>query len=149
MIYVIVISLLVIGGLIYILEDVKTEVRNLQKQIEETAATHIIEKAKVKKDSTFRSSAVNWGKTIEHFVPFMTKFPIPAEDVVFLGMPIDYVGFTQTDSKTKCEVHFIEVKSGNAALMGKQRNIKRAIQEGRVHWHEIAVDGNRAEIIEE
>jgi predicted Holliday junction resolvase-like endonuclease len=149
MIYVIVISLLVIGGLIYILEDVKTEVRNLQRQIEENAAAHIIEKAKVKKDSTFRSSAVNWGKTIEHFVPFMTKFPVPAEDVVFLGMPIDYVGFTQTDSKTKCEVHFIEVKSGNAALMGKQRNIKRAIQEGRVHWHEIAVDGNRAEIIEE
>lgn len=149
MIYVIVISLLVIGGLIYILEDVKTEVRNLQKQIEETAAAHIIEKAKVKKDSTFRSSAVNWGKTIEHFVPFMTKFPVPAEDVVFLGMPIDYVGFTNTDSKTKCEVHFIEVKSGNAFLMGKQKNIKQAILDGRVKWHEIAVDGNRAEITEE
>ena len=149
MIYVIVISLLVIGGLIYILEDVKSQVRDLQRQLEENAAAHIIEKAKVKKDSTFRSSAVNWGKTIEHFVPFMTKFPIPAEDVVFLGMPIDYVGFTNTESKTKCEVHFIEVKSGNAFLMGKQKNIKKAIQEGRVHWHEIAVDGNRAEITEE
>lgn len=112
-------------------------------------ATHEIEKAKVKKDSTFRSSAVNWGKTIEHFVPFMTKFPVPPEDVVFLGMPIDYVGFTSTESKTKCEVHFIEVKSGNAALMGKQRNIKKAIQEGRVYWHEIAVDGNRAEVTQE
>lgn len=131
------------------LKEYVEEVAQLRKQIQETAASHIVEKAKVKKDSTFRSSAVNWGKTIEHFVPFMTKFPIPAEDVVFLGMPIDYVGFTHTDSKTKCEVHFIEVKSGNAALMGKQRNIKKAIQEGRVHWHEIAVDGNRAEIIEE
>jgi predicted Holliday junction resolvase-like endonuclease len=149
MIYVIVISLLVIGGLVYILEDVKGQVRDLQRQLEENAAAHIIEKAKVKKDSTFRSSAVNWGKTIEHFVPFMTKFPVPPEDVVFLGMPIDYVGFTNTDSKTKCEVHFIEVKSGNAFLMGKQKNIKKAIQEGRVHWHEIAVDGNRAEITEE
>ena len=149
MIYVIVISLLVIGGLVYILEDVKSQVRDLQRQLEEKDAAHIIEKAKVKKDSTFRSSAVNWGKTIEHFVPFMTKFPVPPEDVVFLGMPIDYVGFTNTDSKTKCEVHFIEVKSGNAFLMGKQKNIKKAIQEGRVHWHEIAVDGNRAEITEE
>lgn len=149
MIYVIVISLLVIGGLVYILEDVKGQVRDLQRQLEEKDAAHIIEKAKVKKDSTFRSSAVNWGKTIEHFVPFMTKFPVPPEDVVFLGMPIDYVGFTNTESKTKCEVHFIEVKSGNAFLMGKQKNIKKAIQEGRVHWHEIAVDGNRAEITEE
>ena len=149
MIYVIVISLLVIGGLVYILEDVKGQVRDLQRQLEENAAAHIIEKAKVKKDSTFRSSAVNWGKTIEHFVPFMTKFPVPPEDVVFLGMPIDYVGFTHTDSKTKCEVHFIEVKSGNSILMGKQRNIKKAIEEGRVQWHEISVDSNRAEIVED
>lgn len=131
------------------LREYVEKVDQLQNQIKDNAAAHIVEKAKVKKDSTFRSSAVNWGKTIEHFVPFMTKFPIPAEDVVFLGMPIDYVGFTHTDSKTKCEVHFIEVKSGNSILMGKQRNIKKAIQEGRVHWHEIAVDGNRAEIIEE
>jgi predicted Holliday junction resolvase-like endonuclease len=127
----------------------KGEITRLKTELAEKDAAHIVEKAKVKKDSTFRSSAVNWGKTIEHFVPFMTKFPVPPEDVVFLGMPIDYVGFTHTDSKVKCEVHFIEVKSGNAALMGKQRNIKRAIQEGRVHWHEIAVDSNRAEIIEE
>ena len=131
------------------LKEYIVEVAQLKKQIEETAAAHIIEKAKVKKDSTFRSSAVNWGKTIEHFVPFMTKFPVPPEDVVFLGMPIDYVGFTHTDSKTKCEVHFIEVKSGNSILMGKQRNIKKAIEEGRVQWHEISVDSNRAEIVED
>ena len=72
----------------------------------------------------------------------MTKFPVPPEDVVFLGMPIDYVGFTHTGSPTKCEVHFVEVKSGNAFLMNKQKNIKKAIKEGRVYWHEIAVDGN-------
>lgn len=149
MIYVIAASLSVIAGLIYMLNMLRDEIKRLEDQIEQTAAAHIVEKAKVKKDSTFRSSAVNWGKTIEHFVPFMTKFPVPPEDVVFLGMPIDYVGFTHTDSKTKCEVHFIEVKSGNSILMGKQRNIKKAIEEGRVHWHEIAVDGNRAEIVEE
>jgi hypothetical protein len=33
--------------------------------------------------------------------------------------------------------------------MGKQKNIKQAILDGRVKWHEIAVDGNRAEITEE
>jgi predicted Holliday junction resolvase-like endonuclease len=149
MIYFTIIVLLVIGALIYILQDAKAEIKTLLTKLEEKDAAHIVEKAKVKKDSTFRSSAVNWGKTIEHFVPFMTKFPVPPEDVVFLGMPIDYVGFTHTDSKTKCEVHFIEVKSGNAFLMGKQKNIKQAILDGRVKWHEIAVDGNRAEIVEE
>ncbi len=131
------------------LKEYVEEVSQLRKQIEETAAAHIIEKAKVKKDSTFRSSAVNWGKTIEHFVPFMTKFPIPAEDVVFLGMPIDYVGFTDTESAKKCKVHFVEVKSGVSFLSTKQKNIKKAIEEGRVVFHEIAVDSNRAEIVEE
>jgi len=138
-------------GLVIVVQGnhLKGEIIKLKTELAEKDAAHIVEKAKVKKDSTFRSSAVNWGKTIEHFVPFMTNFPVPPEDVVFLGMPIDYVGFTHTDSKTKCEVHFIEVKSGNAALMGKQRNIKKAIEEGRVRWHEISVAGNRAEVIEE
>jgi predicted Holliday junction resolvase-like endonuclease len=149
MIYFTVIVLLVIGALVYIINIAKAEVKRLEQAIVEKELELVEEIKKARKDSTFRSSAVNWGKTIEHFVPFMTKFPIPAEDVVFLGMPIDYVGFTNTESKTKCEVHFIEVKSGNAFLMGKQKNIKKAIQEGRVHWHEIAVDGNRAEITEE
>ena len=149
MIYVIVISLLVIGALVYITNITKAEVKRLENIIVEKELELVEEIKKARKDSTFRSSAVNWGKTIEHFVPFMTKFPVPPEDVVFLGMPIDYVGFTNTDSKTKCEVHFIEVKSGNAFLMGKQKNIKQAILDGRVHWHEIAVDGNRAEITEE
>ena len=136
--------LLVIQG-----NHLKGEITKLKLELQEKDAAHIIEKAKVKKDSTFRSSAVNWGKTVEHFVPFMTKFPVPPEDVVFLGMPIDYVGFTHTDSKTMCEIHFIEVKSGNSILMTKQRNIKKAIQEGRVKWHEISVESNRAQIVEE
>ena len=147
--FIVVVVLLIIGALVYITNIAKAEVKRLEQVIVEKELELVEEIKKARKDSTFRSSAVNWGKTIEHFVPFMTKFPVPPEDVVFLGMPIDYVGFTNTDSKTKCEVHFIEVKSGNAFLMGKQKNIKQAILDGRVKWHEIAVDGNRAEITEE
>jgi predicted Holliday junction resolvase-like endonuclease len=36
----------------------------------------------------------------------------------------------------------VEVKSGNAFLMDKQKNIKTAILEKRVHWHEISIEGN-------
>ena len=100
------------------------------------------ERVLIKIDAKRRSGAVQWGKAIEHFVPFMSDFPVPAEDCTFLGMPIDYVAFTDTKSKTKCAVHIIEVKSGSSFLMSKQKNIKKAIEEGRVHWHEISVDGN-------
>jgi len=89
--------------------------------------------------------AGNWGKSIEHFVPFMSKFPVPPENLVFLGMHIDYEGFPDTESTRNCKVHFIEVKSGNAFLMSKQKNIKKAIQQGRVQWHEIAVESNKVE----
>ena len=149
MIYVIVISLLVIGALVYILQDTKAEIKRLETVIVEKELELIEEIKKARKDSKFRSSAVNWGKSIEHFVPFMTKFPLPPEDVVFLGMPIDYVGFTDTGSSTKWKVHFVEVKSGVSFLSTKQKNIKKAIEEGRVVFHEIAVDNNRAELHEE
>ena len=119
---------------------------SFSKQLEKLKQEHEIElkkaTAEARREGKQRSAAVQWGKTIEHFVPFMEEFPIPAEDVVFLGMPIDYVGFTNTGSKTKCEVHFVEVKSGSSFLMGKQKNIKKAIQEGRVYWHEMSVEGN-------
>tara|TARA_R100001591_G_scaffold80043_1_gene87227 strand:- start:87 stop:500 length:414 start_codon:yes stop_codon:yes gene_type:complete len=101
-----------------------------------------IERELIKIDAKKRSGAVQWGKTIEHFVPFRENFPVPAEDCTFLGMPIDYVAFSDTKSKTKCSIHFIEVKSGTSFLMSKQKNIKKAIQEGRVFWHEVSVDGN-------
>ena len=124
--------LLSIGGVYY---HFKRKIKILKLEFEN-------QKAIIRRDAKKRSGAVQWGKTIEHFVPFMSEFPIPPEDCTFLGMPIDYVGFTNTGSKTKCSVHFVEVKSGSSFLMGKQKNIKKAIEEGRVHWHEISVDGN-------
>lgn len=142
-------ALLIIAGFVYITNKNKAAIKKLENILAEKELQLIQEVAKARKDSKFRSSAANWGKTIEHFVPFMTKFPIPPEDVVFLGMPIDYVGFTDTGSKTKCTVHFLEVKSGSAFLSDKQKNIKKAIEEGRIQFHEITVDHNRAEVREE
>lgn len=149
MIYVIVLSLFAVGALVYLMNMAKQEIKRLEQVIVEKELELIEEIKKARKDSKFRSSAVNWGKSIEHFVPFMSKFPLPPEDVVFIGMPIDYVGFTDTESAKKCTVHFLEVKSGVSILSGKQRNIKKAIEEGRVVFHEIAVDSNRAEVVEE
>tara|TARA_R110000796_G_scaffold214721_2_gene330663 strand:- start:1093 stop:1506 length:414 start_codon:yes stop_codon:yes gene_type:complete len=134
MIYEFLITLLLIGiGVVTFL---------YRKKIAELESNFENERAEIRRDAKKRSGAVQWGKTIEHFVPFMSDFPVAPEDCTFLGMPIDYVAFSNTGSKTKCSVHFVEVKSGSAFLMGKQKNIKKAIEEGRVHWHEISVDGN-------
>ena len=99
------------------------------------------EEKKIREDAYQRSRAVSFGKTIEHYVPFMKEFPVEPKDVQFFGKPIDYIAFANRGSKKKCSVHFIEVKSGNSNLNGHQKNIKTAILEGRVHWHEFTVDG--------
>ena len=99
------------------------------------------EEKRIREDAYQRSRAVSFGKTIEHYVPFMKEFPVEPKDVQFFGTPIDYIAFANRGSKKKCSVHFIEVKSGNSNLNGHQKNIKTAILEGRVHWHEFNVDG--------
>ncbi len=99
------------------------------------------EEKSIREDAYSRSRAVSFGKTIEHYVPFMENFPVNPKDVQFFGKPIDYVAFSNRGSKQKCAVHFIEVKSGSSQLNNHQRNIKDAILKGRVHWHEHVADG--------
>ena len=99
------------------------------------------EEKAIREDAYQRSRAVSFGKTIEHYVPFMENFPVDAKDVQFFGKPIDYIAFANRGSRKKCSIHFIEVKSGNSNLNGHQKNIKDAILKGRVHWHEHTVDG--------
>lgn len=132
-------TLVLLALIIYVTYSFNVKLTKLKEEHQEELKR---EKLKSRQEGKQRSAAVQWGKSIEHFVPFMKNFPVPVEDVTFLGMPIDYVGFVNTGSKTKCEVHFIEVKSGSSFLMGKQKNIKKAIQEGRVYWHEMSVEGN-------
>ena len=95
----------------------------------------------IREDAYQRSRAVSFGKTIEHYVPFMEEFPVDPKDAKFFGKPIDYIAFTDAGSKKKCAIHFIEVKSGTSTLNSRQSNIKDAILEGRIHWHEFNVDG--------
>ena len=99
------------------------------------------EEKAIREDAYSRSRAVSFGKTIEHYVPFMENFPVDPKDVQFFGKPIDYIAFANRGSKTKCSVHFIEVKSGDANLSHDQEGIKAAVKNNRVHWHEVIVDG--------
>lgn len=130
--------IVLIWTVIYLLKRID----NLKKKYTQQQEDFKKREQLIKKDAKKRSSAVKWGLTIENFVPFMSKFPIPAEDAHFLGKPIDYVGYTDINYKDKCEVHFIEVKSGKSQLLKHQTNVKHAIQQGRVKWHEVRVDSN-------
>ena len=99
------------------------------------------EEKKIREDAYSRSRAVSFGKTIEHYVPFMENFPVNPKDARFFGQPIDFIAFTDMGSRKKCAIHFLEVKSGDSSLNARQQNIKDAILKNRVFWHECTVDG--------
>jgi len=131
-------TVLILGIVIYFNKRIK----KLRDTITQQAKDFENSKDSIRKDAKKRSGAVQWGLAIENFVPFIDKFPVPAESVTFLGKPIDYIGYTDTDSKENCTVHLIEVKSGRSQLLKHQRNIKNAVLAGRVKWHEVRVKAN-------
>ena len=114
----------------------------LKEQLKQQAYDFNKERGKIRKDAAFKSSAINWGMTIENFVPFIDEFPVPSETAIFMGKPIDFVSFTDTEDPEKCKVHIIEVKSGKSQLLKHQRNIRDAVRAGRVEWHEVRVASN-------
>lgn len=81
-----------------------------------------------------KSSEVRTGKIAEKFAALMGDFPYPLDDATFLGMPIDFICYSEDG------VHFVEVKSGNSALSPKQKKIKDLINEGKVSFEVFRIN---------
>lgn len=82
-------------------------------------------------NSLTKSQQVKYGKSFEHFVPFINNFPANRETTVFLGMPLDFIAFEEDSIK------FIEVKTGVSELSSKQKRIKKLIEDKKVEFHEL------------
>lgn len=96
---------------------------------------------KERKDAINRSRAVLSGQMLEQVAPFLPDFPCNPADVRFVGKPIDFVAFPgAVDNKPISEVLFIEVKSGTSALSEREKEIKNAIQKGRVKYIEYRIE---------
>jgi predicted Holliday junction resolvase-like endonuclease len=96
---------------------------------------------KERKDAINRSRAVLSGQMLEQVAPFLPDFPCNPADVRFVGKPIDFVAFPgASENKEIKEVVFIEVKTGNSVLSPREKEIKDAIQQGRVRYVEYRFD---------
>lgn len=74
------------------------------------------------------SERVRLGQVSENIIPFLSSFPYDPKRVRGLFNPVDLLVFNDD------EIIFVEVKTGDAKLTEKQRNIKRLIEEGRVRF---------------
>ena len=65
----------------------------------------------------------------------------------FLGRPVDFIGFVTSKSDEDLpleerrikEVVFIEVKSGKSVLTKREKEVKNAIESGRVKYIEYRI----------
>lgn len=94
-------------------------------------------KKNLRNDAVKRSRAVLSGQMVEQVAPFLPNFPCSPADARFIGKPVDFIGFPGLDEKnTVDEVLLIEVKTGNSVLSDREKEIKRAVKEGRVRYIE-------------
>jgi predicted Holliday junction resolvase-like endonuclease len=108
---------------------------NLQAQnIKELEEKFFDETEKRKKIvSQKKSGEVRLGHIAETLAPFLDQFEFDPEQCSFLGKPIDYISFGDN------EITFIEVKSGNAKLNQRQRQIKDLVDKKMISWKEVRI----------
>lgn len=88
-------------------------------------------------DAVKRSRAVISGQMVEQIAPFLKDFPCNPADVRFIGKPLDFLGFPgAAEGSPIQEVLFIEVKTGSSVLSKREKEIKTAVENGRVRYVE-------------
>ena len=87
-------------------------------------------------DTARRQRSTVGGQIAETLRPYVGDFPYDPSDLTFIGDPVDFIAFKGRSSRSIVEVAFIEVKQGAGGLSTMQRQVRDAIQGGRVRWIE-------------
>jgi predicted Holliday junction resolvase-like endonuclease len=89
-----------------------------------------------RRDSVDRSRSVVSGKVQEHLAPLFPQFlsQFNPKDARFLGTPLDFIVFDGLDEGEVRRVVFVEVKTGKASLLSRERRCRDAIEAGRVEY---------------
>ena len=91
---------------------------------------------KARRDSIDRSRSVVSGKVQEHLAPLFPEFisQFNPKDARFLGTPLDFIVFDGLDEGEVRRVVFVEIKTGRASLLSRERRCRDAIEAGRVEY---------------
>ena len=95
------------------------------------------DRRRLRSDAVKRSRAVIGGQVVEQLAPFLPDFPCNPADARFIGKPLDFLAFPGlSDSGKIDEILLIEVKTGQSELSAREKEVKRAVKEGRVRYVE-------------
>ena len=118
---------------------VRTFLARAKAQLEEDRADLARRRKQAREAPRRTAEAVRIGKVVEKIGPSLPGFPLRPRDCRALFEPIDYVAFKGLSERGVIDsVVFIDVKSGGAVLQSNQRQIKRAVERGDVHFTKMA-----------
>lgn len=135
------------AGLFY-LDDFSPEAADLYRQRldevkERRKALNELRK-RIPLESQRGAEAVNIGFILERIAPSMKSFAFDHNDCRSLFDPIDYVIFEGLSRKGLVErIVFADIKTGNARLQRKQREIKELVENNKVEF-DIYVPGKES-----
>jgi predicted Holliday junction resolvase-like endonuclease len=92
---------------------------------------------RIRLEAVRQSQSVISGKVHEQLLPYFPAFPFSPKDVRFLGSPVDLVVFDGLDAGALERVLFVEVKTGQAGLTTRERQLRDVVRAGRVEWMEM------------
>ncbi len=88
-----------------------------------------------RQQSEQRAIDVNLGKILEKIAPVFDGFGYSARDCRALFEPIDYVVFQGLARRRQVEaLVFVDIKTGGGGLNRHQRQVRDAVNDGRVQW---------------
>ncbi|MGC9399530.1 MAG: Holliday junction resolvase-like protein [Anaerolineae bacterium] len=121
-------------------------IQEYEAKIQELKATQSERIKEARQDSADRSRAVLKGRMAEQVAPLLPGFDYWPADARFLGSPIDYMifdGYSRVRDKITngdaMEVVLLDIKRGKARLSHAQRQIARAVEEGRVRFEIVRI----------
>ena len=126
------------AGLFY-LDDFSPEAEELYKQrldeLKEQDKEFRERRKEIPRGSEVKATAVNIGFILERIAPCMKDFCFEKNDCRSLFDPIDYVIFEGLTRKGAVDkILFVDIKTGNARLTGKQKEIRDLVEGKKVTW---------------
>lgn len=94
---------------------------------------------RIRQDAVQRSQATIAGLVHEQIVPFLPGFPFNPKDARFIGSPVDFIVFDGLDAGRLERIVLLEVKTGNAKLTARERQVRDVAHARLLLWHELRV----------
>jgi predicted Holliday junction resolvase-like endonuclease len=115
--------------------------QEMRTELLQARANLLSRKMRATERAQVTAESVNVGKVVEKIAPSLPGFPLVAADCRSLFEPIDYLVFRGLSIHGQVSaLYFVDVKSGQARLTGRQRKLRELVETGRLSM--IVADTN-------